>query len=654
MESTLRLVLATVVALVVMLVLQVPNQAFGLYVILVISNENPAITLRIGIGLFVSICLVILISLTVVNLTDNDPMARLVSLAAMTFVAGMIATATSLPALGSGWGVIFGLAIGYWESHAPADRLVKNTLWLLAAFTVGISVSIAVAYVFSSRSLVVGLAGQLRLRYRALAVMFAAYASDDVTEERRRFAAEAVSRLAAEGHREMLDTFRQIVDRHLPHDIFPSDVQNQIVALAELMDNAAAFGLQNANPDVNIQGRCKVIAQRCDHLARGLRPDPNSAAFPSDGVPATHLERAERTLLSIGLGQSADPSPTEPETLSLKHVPFLIPEAVRARENIIFALKISLCATICYIITYAIDWPAISTSVTTVMVAGLMTTGATKQRLIYRLIGVIAGGFILGLGAEIFLFPFMDSITALTVVVGAIAFLAAWIREGPRFSYIGIQIAFAFYLVALSGSGAPTRLAPARDRFVGVMLAVVVMWFVFDQIWPVRTLVQMRRVVASILKDAASVVALFDDQVPRSAYVKESQVLRDRLAKELSRVRALFEEARYELGLDRRRQLHTSETLLQMSMTAVALVWNHAVSLGASFDRDVHRRPALVKLRRAVTTGLSSIADAIEKEHEIHEEQLVADESESEYVRLLVARFNELRSLSLSLDRSEK
>jgi len=60
--------------------------------------------------------------------------------------------------------------------------------------------------------------------------------------------------------------------------------------------------------------------------------------------------------------------------------------------------------------------------------------------------------------------------------------------------------AFAFYLVSLSGFTAPTELAPARDRLAGIMLAVIVMWFVFDQVWPVRTTTEMRRVVASVLK----------------------------------------------------------------------------------------------------------------------------------------------------------
>ena len=134
------------------------------------------------------------------------------------------------------------------------------------------------------------------------------------------------------------------------------------------------------------------------------------------------------------------------------------------------------------------------------MITGLVTTGAMKQKLTFRLVGAIIGGLILGLGAEVFLFPLIDSITLLVIVVGAVAFLAAWIAAGPRFNYVGIQIAFAFYLVALSGFTTPIELAPARDRLAGIMLAVIVMWFVFDQIWPVRTTTEMHSVVAWVLR----------------------------------------------------------------------------------------------------------------------------------------------------------
>ena len=119
-----------------------------------------------------------------------------------------------------------------------------------------------------------------------------------------------------------------------------------------------------------------------------------------------------------------------------------------------FALKISLCATICYIIYHAIDWPGISTSVTTVMITGLVTTGAMKQKLAFRLLGATVGGLVLGIGTEVFLFPYMDSITSLVILVGAVAFL--WIGAGDL-AMLGSRLLLPFTLCRFQDSRHPSN-----------------------------------------------------------------------------------------------------------------------------------------------------------------------------------------------------
>src|SRR5437867_1377946 len=92
------------------------------------------------------------ISLGVVTLTDNYPLARVVTLPAMTFLAGMTTVATSVSALGPIFGLIVGVALPLWENHAPADKVVKGELWLLAGFATGIAGAVAVSYQFSMHS----------------------------------------------------------------------------------------------------------------------------------------------------------------------------------------------------------------------------------------------------------------------------------------------------------------------------------------------------------------------------------------------------------------------------------------------------------------------------------------------------------------------
>lgn len=656
LHSSLRITLASVVVLVAMMVLQMPFVAYALYVIFMVGRANPAITLRTGIGLLCAVSCALSIALIVVILTDNDPMARILSLAVVTFLGGMITVATSMPTLGPGWGLIFCVGIGLWENHTPADRLVKSSLWLVAAFATGIAIAVAVEYIFATRTPAVRLAEQLRIRYRALETMFRAYAGD-ITDSERRRAAEGISQLAAAGHVGMLELHAQIVDRDADRADLPTGVRAHITMLAELLDSSAAFGLQADSVDAEIRSRCEVIARRCGELADDLKADLRINTEKETSTPLSHLDRVEsiiRWIQTTSINARGDRSALV--ALSSKHVPFLTPGAMWRPENVFFSLKISLCATICYVLYHAIGWPGISTCVITVMVAGLTHTGAMKQRLAFRLLGTTIGALGLGIGAEVFLFPFMDSITALVVVVGSIAFLCAWIAGGSRFGYIGMQIAFGFYLTAIEGFSAPTELATARDRLVGILLGMIVMWFVLDQVWPVRTITVLRGTVASVLRDVGRVVALIDSKFSQTDYLIESNALRDRLGKQLAMVRMLNEATEYEFGVGRDEHMHAGDKFMEISMTAVALVWNHASVLQQQGEGNVLSHPALIALRQEVAERLSSIADGLERQSALDALELaytgdvetLSQKHQLEYSRNVIARYNEIRAVALS------
>ncbi len=80
--------------------------------------------------------------------------------------------------------------------------------------------------------------------------------------------------------------------------------------------------------------------------------------------------------------------------------------------------------------------------------------------------------------------PHLDSITGFTVLFAIVTAIAAWIATAtPRLSYLGVQLAFAFYLINLQEFAAQFALHIARDRVVGVLLGLISMWLVFDRLW---------------------------------------------------------------------------------------------------------------------------------------------------------------------------
>ena len=87
----------------------------------------------------------------------------------------------------------------------------------------------------------------------------------------------------------------------------------------------------------------------------------------------------------------------------------------------------------------------------------------------------------------VFLIPHMTSIVPLALLVAAVTAPAAWIATGSeRTAYMGVQIAFAFYLAVLQGYAPSTDVTEFRDRIVGIFFGVIVMAVVFSYVWPER------------------------------------------------------------------------------------------------------------------------------------------------------------------------
>jgi multidrug resistance protein MdtO len=661
LNRTLRMVLASVILLVLLLILQMPFANYGLYVIFVLGQESPSLSLRTGLASSLVVSLAISIEMGVVILTDNDPMARVLSVVVITFISGLILVCTSLPSLGWMLGFFYCILIAFWEGHSPEDVLVKNSLRLLATLALAIACGVAVEYIFGARSPVDRLAEQLSIRYRALQEMFGLFAQE-ASPDQRFEAAARVSRLAAAGQAGMTDLFNQIVDRDLDSSILPIGTRVHITMLAELMDDSAAFGLQSETPDdAEFRQRCARIAEQCGRLIPTALPQSEKRLEPSRHTTDGLLGRVEAALhailvmpVDLGVAKNKDLA-----AVASKKVPVLIPGAIKDKDNIAFALKISFCATLCYILYHAIDWAGTSTSVTTVMVAGLTTTGAMKQRLAFRLLGATVGGLVLGIGATAFLFPYMDSITSLVILIAVIAFVAGWIAGGSRFNYIGLQLVFAFYLVAFEGFSAPTELAPARDRFVGILFAIVVMWFVFDRLWPVRTVTAMRRSLANVLRSGASLLLLINNAKERDQVRRETESLRDRVGKNISALRTMSEVVEYEFGVDREQHVRSSELILQSSLTAAGLIWNQVAFLHDDWRVDFTAEPSLVEMRRKLADHLNSMAESIDRREAIslHDAaglvspSLLDSKHYSEYVRNTIARYEDLRNLAAMISR---
>jgi multidrug resistance protein MdtO len=455
------------------------------------------------------------------------------------------------------------------------------------------------------------------------------------------------------------ELYNKVVERNLDTGSLLIGARVRITMLAQLMDLGAAVGSAPYADDPASLLRYKRIAEEAQAALAGSEGQPHETHEFRMGPHPMLLERVEGVLHAIrSLPTVSASEDRQLVALSAKEVPLFSPGALTDRMTVAFGLKLSLCATICYVLYHALGYPGISTCVTTVFITGLSTTGAIKQKFVFRLVGSIIGGLIFGLGSTVFLFPYMDSITSLVVLIAVIAFISGWCAQGRQFSYVGLQIAFSFYLVAFEGSSAPTELAPARDRLIGILVALFVMWIVFDQIWPVRTVSAMRHALAVVLHDGAKLFRLPEAVPRRSTVFKEADALRDQVGKTVAALRTMNDTVEYEFGVDREPHIQLSQTILHAALTAVALFWNQTVFLHNKRDRDLLYEPRLVDLRHQLAASMDAMADAIAHvkafvapdNFQLGDASLFANLRYKEYAQNALTRFRELHDYVLNID----
>ena len=147
-----------------------------------------------------------------------------------------------------------------------------------------------------------------------------------------------------------------------------------------------------------------------------------------------------------------------------------VDDAFSNPEHVGFALKGCLAATMCYLFDSVVAWPGMAVcTVTCVLAAPVAPVGSAAQRVLTRLAGLLIGGIVLGIGSQVFVLPFADSIVGFGVPFAAACGVIAWCATASsRFSYISRPMAMGYLLTLFQTNGLNPSLALTRDRLMGV------------------------------------------------------------------------------------------------------------------------------------------------------------------------------------------
>jgi multidrug resistance protein MdtO len=206
----------------------------------------------------------------------------------------------------------------------------------------------------------------------------------------------------------------------------------------------------------------------------------------------------------------------------------------------------------CYVIYNAIDWPGMGVPVMlTCFFTAVSTIGTSRQRQVLRFAGFFVGGILLGIGSQMLVLPYLDSIAGFTVLFMLVTALAAWfMTSSPRLSFFGLQLGAVYYVINMQKFARETSLTVGRDRVAGVFLGLLMMWWIFDQLWSTSASAEMKRVFISTLRLLAQFAREPVSADIRSA-IRRTSALHDTIGTKFDSVRSLADGVLLEFGPSR-------------------------------------------------------------------------------------------------------
>ena len=493
LEFSVRLALACALTTLVVEIYQTPDPALTAYVAFFVMKRDrmESVILSIVLSILISVLVGILILLAMLVL--DQQLWRVISITVASFGLLFLTSASKLKPLGAIIALIIGYALDLLSDAQVGELATRGYLYAWLFVTIPAAVSIAL-------NLLIGPPPRGLLE-QALAHRLALAASLIRTGEEK--VREAFQETLLEGVTELKTWLKMAsIEKSSP----PAD----IVALGQATESITTVLLlvdfadrtQSVTMPPPLRGQ---IADTLDEMAAILR----AGGYPVDIV----IEHTDEDLPPVTAALLADIEealrhfterpPPGPPVIEPAKAGFFLPDAFTNPDHVYYALKTTAAAMFCYAIYLLLDWPGIHTSFITCFIVSLGTTAETVEKLALRISGAVIGAAF-GLAAIVFLTPHLTSIGSLLIVVFVAGLVSAWVAAGsPRISYVGFQMAFAFFLCVIQGPSPAFDLTIARDRVIGIMLGNVVAYFIFANIWPVSVVRRIDPGLVSLLRRLA-------------------------------------------------------------------------------------------------------------------------------------------------------
>lgn len=517
-----RMTIAATLSAVLIVTFRIPGGAIGAFSAFLTSRENLLSTAKSAVYILAAFAMGALFIPIGARLFASIPMTHFIWEAASLFILFFLIRVITNYVLVINLCALVTTIFSIWYLPGPGEQNVELSLWQVAATLVGVLVTLAVETVF-----------------------YALYRSDEVIEgvDTRLQQIENLMQDYAAGRPPSSETTRLLSQYAMVgmgalrrHIVRTSDEQIHRMRMSALVsltgravDFAAALSTTVSHVAAAEQIRTARLAKHIDEIRQHLKANSKPQDLklePAAGGESTPLISELEAIMALIPSVFENETSIDPRLEVLEAAPpstrLFVPDAFSNPEHLRFVLGGTFAAMMCYVLYVSLDWPGISTSVTTCVFTALSSIGTSRQKQVLRLAGSFLGAFVFGIGAQIFVLPNIDSITGFTVLFATVTAIGAWIvTSSSRLSYAGLQLALAFYLINLSEFRFQTSLTLARDRAIGVMLGSSMMWLVFERLYrPKPAADEMVHVFIRNLRLMAEIAATSPSSTDTDAIVK--------------------------------------------------------------------------------------------------------------------------------------
>lgn len=672
-DTVFRMVLAATVVMLLVMTFRIPYGFLGVVYALLITRESPRATLKSSAMIFLLGGIGTAYLLVCARLFISSPSMHFLWIVGSFFLAFYVLSAVSNYAAASTFAIVIAVSVPIWDRHLSAETNVEDTLWLVFSALLGVLTTIVVELALVRMKRGDEIVLPVAERLATVESLLLDYAKDRHADDRT---INEIIRLDMVG----TSRLRPLLRRGDYSPNYRAQMSSVVILAGRLVELTTALTELTFDFTDGDRQRVRNLAAAVARIRTDLvnRQIPAAIHFNPDDeafhrVPwLREMENIVSLIPQAFVGSRA----IETHRLPADEVPqsrLVAADAFGNPEHLKFALKGCLAASACYMIYSLVAWQGIGVAaVTTTLLTALSTIGASRQRQILRFGAVLLGGVLLGIGPQIYILPYVDSIVGFTILCIAVITLISWfMTSSPRLSYFGLQLALAFAFIHLQEFRIQTSLAIARDRIVGVLLGLFMMWLVFDQLWGAPAALEMKRQFISGLRWMAQ-FAREPVSKDRRVAVARSYSLRETILNTFDEVRGVADGVLFEFGASRhedlalRKQILRWQPHLRMLFVTRIVLWKYRVPMpgfelpgpvaAAQQDFDDHLAAVLDamadRLEGRAGGGNQDLAGSLERLEQTVQTSLSPEPQEALATRLrtFLSLCRRVVSLTLSLE----